>query len=171
MQVFGQVHADGLGAVGRGRYEEAEVGPFIGSEAGLLAELALRAFERVFACLIQLAGGDLGDDRVDRIAVLAFQDDVSVRVHGDDADRLHVRDHFPHGRVAVRQGDAVAENVQDHAVKDLFARDLSFAQALIFFFIVIDLTDVKHEDPFLTPRPFPASSHGPSPGSRPRTSY
>ena len=134
VQAAGQVHGDVLVGVGGGGMEIADLRPLVGGVAGLLHQLALSGGEAVLVGGVELAGGDLEDHPVQRIAVLALDDDLVVLRHGDDADRADVADDFADGGVAVGQPHLITDDVQDHAVEDLLGRDLLFKEPGLFVF-------------------------------------
>ena len=101
-----------------------------GRVAGLLAQLALRGGELRLA-RIELAGRELDEHLVERIAELALDDEAPVGKHRHDQHGAGMHDVLARREAAVGQAHRVAAHVQQLAVEHRFGRDLRFDQVRI----------------------------------------
>ena len=108
--------------------------PFLSGIAGFLPELPPDCGETVLIGGVELAGGDLKDYPVQRIAELPLHDDVTVFHDRNDTDGADVADHFPYGFTAVGKLHGIALYMQDDSIEDFFRAGADFPQAAVFGF-------------------------------------
>ena len=89
-QAAGEVHPDDLVRVRGGGVERAERDEFARRDAGLLAQLAARGGLGRFVAAVALAGGNLRDDLVHRVAKLPLDDHAAVVEQRHNAHSAHV---------------------------------------------------------------------------------
>lgn len=130
-QALGRVEVDLLVREADRRRDRRELRNVLRRVAGLLRELALGADERVLVRRIELAGRHLERHRIDRIAVLAHEDDAAVRQERDDGRGARMLNPLTRRLFAVRQLDRVALDVKQDTVEDSLAVDFLFDQILI----------------------------------------
>ena len=78
------------------------------------------------------AGGDLGDDLIDGIAVLPLYNDLSVCCHRDHTHGTDMPDNLTDTLVSVRQLNLIPLDIQNHALEDIFGPNLYFSQFSFF---------------------------------------
>ncbi len=101
-----------------------------GGVAGFLFQFALRAGEVVLAG-VDLAGRQFDEIAVQRVAVLAFQQQVAVVEHRDDDDGAGMDDVFARRFLAIGQAHAVAFDVHQPALEDGFAGQFGFCEVVV----------------------------------------
>ena len=109
--------------------EITDLRPLVGGIAGFFPQFPLNGGETVLVRGVQLAGGDLQDDPVQRVAVLPFHDHFVVFRDGDDADRADMADDFPDGGAPVGKGDPVPLHMENDAVENILGGDGFFGEA------------------------------------------
>ena len=132
VQSLRQVHGDLLVGIGGRGVIEAHIRPAVGGNAGLLLQLALGGMQAVFLPAVQFSGRDLGNHLIDRVAVLALDDNLPVIRHRHHADGAHMTDQLAEALLSVRQTYLVPLDIQNHPVEQIFARDLCFSHFLFF---------------------------------------
>ncbi len=126
-QLRRHVELDHLGRITDGRVDRHEVDPLVGFVAALLHQLALGRGKRRLAGL-ELAGGNLHEVALLRIAVLALEEDRVRRREGEDHDGPGVLHVLAPGRVAVVQPHLVAIDLEEAAVVGELRGDGGFGE-------------------------------------------
>lgn len=104
--------------------------PAHGGEAGFLAQLALRARERILARHVELAGRDLPQPSARGVAVLAQDRDRAIRKERHTTRRSRVAHQLQLRDLAVREAHVLDREVHDLARVDFSAHDVDSRENL-----------------------------------------
>src|SRR5207248_3741377 len=110
-------------AITRHQVGAAQGGPATRFEAGLFGELSPRRGRDLLARFVQGARRNLPELAASDIAKLSNQDDATVRLARDDANRARVPDDLARGEVPVGQPDLVAIHLEEFAAVDFLTFD------------------------------------------------